>query len=54
MGASMSKAPWILGIGCSHNGAFCLLHGDELVVALQEERVSRVKRHGVSGPLVHR
>ena len=45
----MNRAPWILGISCSHNGAVCLLHGEELVVALQEERVSRVKRHVVSG-----
>jgi len=45
----MSDEPWILGISCSHNGAVCLLHGDEVVVALQEERVTRLKRRRVSG-----
>src|SRR5581483_5398294 len=36
--------PWILGIGSSHNGAACLLHGPEIVVAIQEERLLRYKR----------
>jgi len=36
--------PWVLGIAASHNGAACLLHGDEIVVAVQEERITRVKR----------
>ncbi len=36
--------PWILGVSYSHNGAACLLHGDELVVAIQEERLSGIKR----------
>lgn len=35
---------WILGIGSSHNGAVCLLHGDTIVVAIQEERLTRQKR----------
>jgi carbamoyltransferase len=40
-----SIRPWILGIGASaHNGAVCLLRGDEIVVAIQEERLLRVKR----------
>lgn len=38
------SAPWILGIASSHNGAACLLHGPELVVAIQEERLLRQKR----------
>jgi carbamoyltransferase len=42
-------APWILGISASHNGAFCLIHGDELVVAVQEERLVRRKRSRVHG-----
>ena len=42
-------APWILGISASHNGAYCLLHGDELVVAIQEERLVRRKRSRVWG-----
>src|SRR5438876_11037592 len=36
--------PWVLGIGASHNGAVCLLRGDEIVVAVQEERLVRCKR----------
>lgn len=38
------ERPWVLGIGSSHNGAVCLLRGDELVVAIQEERLVREKR----------
>ncbi|MGH3669478.1 MAG: carbamoyltransferase family protein [Pseudonocardiaceae bacterium] len=41
--------PWILGISASHNGAACLLHGDRIVVAVQEERLSRRKRDRVYG-----
>src|SRR5690348_4103664 len=42
----MSKnIPWILGLSTGqHNGAACLLHGDELIVAMQEERLTRIKR----------
>jgi carbamoyltransferase len=36
--------PWVMGIASSHNGAVCLLHGDEIVVAIQEERLLRLKR----------
>src|ERR1700675_4253794 len=37
--------PWILGTSSAfHNGAACLLHGDKIVAAIQEERLSRVKR----------
>jgi carbamoyltransferase len=43
------KEPWILGISASHNGAVCLLRGDEIVVAIQEERLSRKKRHRIYG-----
>ncbi len=39
-----NSAPWVLGISSSHNGAACLLHGPELVVAIQEERLLRYKR----------
>ena len=38
------NCPWILGIASSHNGAACLLKGDEIVVAIQEERLLRYKR----------
>ena len=40
----MADPPWILGVSYSHNGAACLLRGDELVVAIQEERLTGVKR----------
>jgi carbamoyltransferase len=41
--------PWILGVSYSHNGAACLIRGDELVVAIQEERLTGVKR----APITH-
>jgi carbamoyltransferase len=41
--------PWILGISASHNGSACLLKGDEIAVAIQEERLSRFKRHRIRG-----
>lgn len=43
------EALWILGIGASHNGAVCLLRGDEIVVAVQEERLTRQKRARLRG-----
>ena len=43
------KQPWILGISASHNGSACLLRGDEIVVAIQEERLSRFKRQRIFG-----
>lgn len=45
----MVDKPWILGISASHNGSACLLKGDEIVVAIQEERLSRFKRHRIRG-----
>lgn len=39
-----AERPWILGYSASHNGAACLLHGDEVVAAIQEERLSGRKR----------
>jgi carbamoyltransferase len=41
--------PWVLGISASHNGAACLLRGSEIVVAVQEERLSRRKRQRIHG-----
>lgn len=46
---SKDRDPWVLGISASHNGAVCLLKGDEIVVAIQEERLSRKKRHRIFG-----
>ena len=45
----MNEQPWILGISASHNGSACLLKGDEIIVAIQEERLSRFKRHRIYG-----
>jgi len=41
--------PWILGISASHNGSYCLLHGDEIRLAIQEERLVGMKRARVYG-----
>ena len=38
-----------MGINASHNGAVCLLNGDRLVVAIQEERLTRIKRLRIYG-----
>ena len=46
---STDQQPWVLGISASHNGSVCLLHGDQIVVAIQEERLSRFKRHRIVG-----
>lgn len=35
---------WVLGVSASHNGAACLLRDGEIAVAIQEERISRLKR----------
>jgi carbamoyltransferase len=43
------KDYWVVGISASHNGAVCLLKGDEIVVAIQEERLSRIKRQKIFG-----
>lgn len=45
----MVTRPWILGMSASHNGAVCIMHGDEVVVAIQEERLTRRKRARVYG-----
>ncbi len=45
---------WTLGIAISHNGSACLLQGNKVVVAIQEERLTRIKRHttAVEKPMV--
>lgn len=45
----LHSATWVLGISASHNGAVCLLNDDEIVVAVQGERLSRFKRHRIYG-----
>ena len=49
MGGARRDAPWIMGINASHNGAVCLLHGDRIVAAIQEERLTRIKRQRLYG-----
>jgi carbamoyltransferase len=44
-----TKGPWILGISASHNGGACLLRGSEIVVAIQEERLTGFKRARIFG-----
>jgi carbamoyltransferase len=39
----------VLGINASHNGAVCLLRGDRIVAAVQEERLTRIKRQRICG-----
>jgi carbamoyltransferase len=46
---SRSSEPWVLGLSASHNGAACLLHGNRIVAAIQEERLSRTKRDRIFG-----
>ena len=36
--------PWILGYCATHNGAVCLLQGDKIIAAVQEERLTGIKR----------
>ncbi len=43
-----SDRPWILGLSASHNGAACLLHGEKIVAAVQEERLVGQKRARLS------
>ena len=44
-----SALPWVLGLSASHNGAACLLHGDRIVSAIQEERLVGKKRARLFG-----
>jgi carbamoyltransferase len=43
-GQSSASKPWVLGLSASHNGAACLLHGNRIVAAVQEERLAGKKR----------
>jgi carbamoyltransferase len=46
---SSTGKPWVLGLSASHNGAACLLHGDRIVAAVQEERLVGKKRARLQG-----
>jgi carbamoyltransferase len=42
--------PLVLGVAAAqHNGAACLMRGDTILAAIQEERVTRLKRQGIGG-----
>jgi carbamoyltransferase len=41
---SVARDPYVLGISASHNGSACVVHGNRIVVAVQEERLTRRKR----------
>ena len=47
--SSTGQSPWILGISASHNGAACLLRGNEIICSVQEERLTRSKRDRIDG-----
>lgn len=44
-----SNKPLVLGLSASHNGAACLMHGDRIVAAVQEERLAGKKRARLYG-----
>jgi carbamoyltransferase len=44
-----TSKPWVLGLSASHNGAACLLHGNRIVAAVQEERLVGKKRARLYG-----
>ena len=49
MESKTGASTWVLGVAASHNGAACLLRDGEVVVAIQEERVTRQKRAFIEG-----
>jgi len=48
---STTDNPWVLGLSASHNGAACLLHGNRIVAAVQEERLVGQKWARLHGAL---
>ncbi len=49
MSSNTKGEPWVLGINASHNGSVCVLKGHRIVTAIQEERLTRVKRERILG-----
>jgi carbamoyltransferase len=41
-----SKPIYVLGVGLSHNGAACLLKDGKIVVAIEKERITKIKNAG--------
>lgn len=42
----MNRPVHVLGVGLSHNGAACLLRDGRIVVAIEKERLTRIKNDG--------
>ena len=42
----MNKPIYVLGTGLSHDGSSCLLKDGEIIVAIEKERLSRIKHDG--------
>lgn len=46
MTSQATDGPVILGFSCSHDASACLVRGGEVIVAVQLERLTRIKRDG--------
>jgi len=44
----MSKPKYVLGTGLSHDGSACLLKDGRICVAIEKERITRVKHDGLN------
>src|SRR6516225_2990759 len=44
----MSKPKYVLGTGLSHDGSACLLKDGRILVAIEKERLTRVKHDGMN------
>jgi carbamoyltransferase len=44
----MSKPTYVLGTGLSHDGSACLLKDGRILVAIEKERITRVKHDGMN------
>ncbi len=42
----MSKPIYVLGTGLSHDGSSCLLKDGKIIVAIEKERLTRIKHDG--------
>lgn len=47
-----TKAVYVLGVGLSHNGAACLLKDGKIAVAIEKERITKVKNDGGNDRMV--
>lgn len=42
----MNKPVYVLGTGISHDGSSCLLKDGKIIVAIEKERLTRIKHDG--------